>query len=168
MKRSQELLIVLSLVIAVFGAACSARVDIEAERQALRAASDEYSNAEAAKDAERLSSFYTEDAIMYPPNEPTMTGKENIHKYASNVMAIPDLVMSSRNIELQVSSAGDLGYTVNILDVKVNDPQGNPISERYRDIHFWKKESDGKWRVMIDIWNLEPPAASPAASEPNK
>jgi ketosteroid isomerase-like protein len=168
MKQSQELLIISSLVIAAVGAACSARVDVEAERQALRAASDEYSNAEAAKDAERLSSFYAEGAIMYPPNEPTMAGKENIHKYASNVMAIPDLVMSSRNIELEVSRAGDLGYTVNILDVKLNDPQGNPISEQYRDIHFWKKEPDGKWRVVIDIWNLEPPAASPSASEPNK
>jgi ketosteroid isomerase-like protein len=168
MIRSQELLIVLSLVIAAVGAACSARVDVEAERQALRNASDEYSKAEAALDAERLSSFYAEDAIMYPPNEPTMTGKENIHKYASNVMATPGLAMSSRNVEVQVSRAGDLGYTVNILDVKLTDPQGNPVSEQYRDIHFWKKEPGGKWRVVIDVWNLEPPAASPPASEPSK
>jgi uncharacterized protein (TIGR02246 family) len=162
------LLILLSLVIAAVGAACSARVDVEAERQALRNASDEYSQAEAAMDAERLSSFYTEDAMMYPPAEPTMAGRENIHKYASAVMATPGLVMSSRNVETQVSLAGDLGYTVNILDVKMNDPQGNPINEQYRDIHFWKKGPDGKWRVVIDIWNLEPPAAIPSVSEPSK
>jgi ketosteroid isomerase-like protein len=83
-------------------------------------------------------------------------------------MATPGLVMSSRNVETQVSLAGDLGYTVNILDVKMNDPQGNPINEQYRDIHFWKKGPDGKWRVVIDIWNLEPPAAIPSVSEPSK
>jgi len=50
----------------------------------------------------------------------------------------------------------------------MNDPQGNPISERVRDIHIWKKEPDGKWRVVIDIWNSELPIASPSASEPSK
>jgi hypothetical protein len=52
MKQSQELLIVMSLVIAAVGAACSARVDIEAERQALRNADAEYSKAGTAKDFE--------------------------------------------------------------------------------------------------------------------
>jgi ketosteroid isomerase-like protein len=112
--------------------------------------------------------LYAESAVIYPPNTPSITGKDNVHKFALDFAAISGLALNFQPIEVQVSRAGDLGYTVNIVDLKMNDPQGNPISERVRDVHFWEKEANGQWRVVIDIWNSEQPLASPAESEPSK
>jgi uncharacterized protein (TIGR02246 family) len=165
MKRLQKTAMGFGVLLAAMVTACGNRIDMESEREALRKSSDEYMSAEAAKDAGRLVSFYAEDAIMYPHAEPTVTGKENIRKYAANVFATPDLNMHAKNLVAQVSSSGDMAYTVNMLGVTMKDPQGNPVGEQFRNILIWKKSADGQWQIVIDLWNSEPPGADTAATK---
>ena len=60
-----------------------------------------------------------------------------------------------------VSQSGDLGYTVNLLDVAIRDSSGNTTNERFRDLHIWRKDAAGNWKVVYDIWNSERPLATP-------
>jgi hypothetical protein len=48
--------------------------DMEPEAKALVKLDDEWSNAAATKDADRVGSLYAEDAIAYPPNQPVVVG----------------------------------------------------------------------------------------------
>jgi ketosteroid isomerase-like protein len=33
--------------------------------------------------------------------------------------------------------------------------------QRLRDVHLWRKQADGSWKVVVDVWNMEPaPAAT--------
>jgi ketosteroid isomerase-like protein len=59
-----------------------------------------------------------------------------------------------------VSSAGDLGYTTGSYEVTVNDAEGNPVTSRGKVVVVWKKQPDGNWKAVLDIWNSDGPAAS--------
>jgi ketosteroid isomerase-like protein len=44
-------------------------------------------------------------------------------------------------------------------DITVDGPDGEPVSESVRDFHVWRKDADGEWKLVIDIWNspIPPP-----------
>ena len=52
-----------------------------------------------------------------------------------------------------------MGYTLNAADLSYTGPDGKPLTEHLRDFHLWRKQPDGSWKLSIDIWNAEPPAA---------
>ena len=145
--------------------ACAPKVDLEAERAALEQTQIEYSKAGAAKEIERLLTFYADDASVIPPNSPRLTGKEAISKFVSEMATTPGFAMSEQTIEAAVSSAGNLGYTLDLYELTINDPEGKPVTDRGQDLHIWKKQSDGTWKIVVDIWNSDLPLPGPPASE---
>jgi ketosteroid isomerase-like protein len=49
----------------------------------------------------------------------------------------------------EVSAAGDLGYTTGPWELRPNDPQRPTGYGHY--VSVWQKQSDGAWRVAVDI-----------------
>jgi ketosteroid isomerase-like protein len=139
--------------------ACAPTADVEAERAALREADAAYTQAVAAKDVERWSAFYTADAKLYPPNDSTVTGIDAIRAFGAEFTAMPNFSATFHPLEVDVGSGGDLGYTLNHYVITVDGPDGRPVTEQGRDFHVWRKQVDGSWKVVIDIWNSEQPAA---------
>jgi ketosteroid isomerase-like protein len=39
--------------------------------------------------------------------------------------------------------------------ITVNDSLGNPITEKNKGVTIWKKQPDGSWKNVVDIWNAE-------------
>ena len=146
------------LVLAVNG--CASQVDVEAERAALRQADAEHYKAAAAKDVERMVSMYADGASMFPPNGASITGTEGVRKFASEFTALPGFAISFSPAQVEVSEGGDMGYTLSTYEYSFTGPDGQPVSDRGRDFHVWRKQPDGSWKVVIDIWNSEQPAAS--------
>ncbi|MBI2402264.1 MAG: DUF4440 domain-containing protein [Gemmatimonadetes bacterium] len=156
----------LSLLLAVpvaAGSACAPRVDLTAERTALRRADSAYSAAAQSKDIDALVAWYTADAVMYPPNEPTVSGIDGVRQYGTNMLNTPGLTVGFTPLDVQVSATGGMGYTINTARVTMTDPKGAPVSEELRDFHVWRKEPDGSWKVAVDIWNSPTPPAPPPA-----
>jgi ketosteroid isomerase-like protein len=143
---------------------CAQRIDIEAERTAIRNADAEWSKAAAAKDADGFTAFVVENGSILIPNAPIRTGSEAIRQWASETMANPGFAVSWQATAAEVSAAGDLGYTVGTYDFTLHDPQGNPMTDRGKYVTVWKKQPDGKWKVAVDIFNsdLPPPVAATA------
>jgi hypothetical protein len=56
-------------------------VDTEADRAAIEALSAEYTAAVQAGDAAAVSALHADDAILHPPNEPSVSGREAIDAY---------------------------------------------------------------------------------------
>ena len=54
--------------------------DMDANAKALAKLDDDWSRAAVAKDVDRVVSFYAEDAIAYPPQEPAANGRPAIKK----------------------------------------------------------------------------------------
>ncbi len=147
------------LVLAASG--CAPPVDIEAERAAILEAFVGAKEAVAAKDTERFVSFFADDASRFPPDAPRVTGNDAIREFVSEWFAAPGLAFSFPEPgSAEVSSAGDLGYTTGSYEVTVNDAEGNPVTSRGKVVVIWKKQSDGTWKAVLDIWNSDGPAAS--------
>ncbi len=146
------------LVLAVSG--CAPQVDIEAEEAAIRSADADCLKAWAAKDVDRVLSCYSDDASVFPSNAPIATGKEAIRALWSQVFETPGFALSWDISKLEVSRAGDLAYAYGTYEQTVNDPEGNPITERGKWVGVYKKQADGQWKMVADIGNSDGPAAS--------
>ena len=44
--------------------------------------------------------------------------------------------------------------------VTTTDPQGNPVTDRGKYVVVWKKQPDGSWKAISDIFNSDLPAPS--------
>ena len=72
----------------------------------------------------------------------------------------PGFVTSLKTTNVGISSAGDLAYSAGTSEDTINDSEGNPVTERGKWVVVLKKQPDGTWKVVIDIWNSDGPAAS--------
>ena len=145
------------LVLAANG--CAPQVDIDAERAAVLEAFIEAKQAVAAKDMESFVSIFADGASRFPPNAPRVTGNDAIREFVSEWFAAPGLAFSFPEPgSAEVSSAGDLGYTTGSYEVTVNDAKGNPVTSRGKVVVVWKKQPDGSWKAVLDIWNSDGPA----------
>jgi uncharacterized protein (TIGR02246 family) len=144
------------LVFALSGCAPPA-VDTAAEEAAIRDMSIEWMNAANAKDVERMLGSYTDDTSLYPPNLAIVTGKEAIRTYYSQVLESPGFVASLEITNVGISSAGDLAYSTGTSETTVNDAQGNPVTVREKWVAILKKQPDGTWKSVLDIWNSNEP-----------
>jgi uncharacterized protein (TIGR02246 family) len=153
----KELFLVLATVLVLALGGCGPQVDVEAEEAAIRVAEDEALEIAQAKDAERWASVYADDARVFPPNALLVTGKEAIRNLFAELFASPGFEIDWEVTRVEVSRAGDLGYVVGTHEVTVNDAEGNPVTDRGKWIAIWKKQADGTWKCIEDIWNSDLP-----------
>ncbi len=138
-------------------------VDVSAERDALREADTRYSETLSRKDTDAFSGFYAPDGAMYPPEGSVVKGPDSIRSFVGPFFKDPAFASKFTPLTVEVSQGGDMGYTFNLLELTATRPNGEPGTERLRDFHLWRKQADGSWKIMVDIWNAEPPPT--AASE---
>ena len=147
-------------VLAVSGCSSQTPQDLEAEKAALRAAADAYHEAASAKDVQSVVSYYADDAMMVPPNADRVEGIEGVRNYRFGFIETPGVELRFELVRVEVSTSGDLGWTLALADVTFDRPDGQPGSDRVRDFHVWKKQEDGSWKVVVDMWNSEAPATN--------
>jgi ketosteroid isomerase-like protein len=109
-----------------------------------------------AMDVPGLVALYAPDAVMYPSGQPNVVGIDAVREFAKSFAAIPGIKMSAELQTVVVSQSGDLGYVVNWVQMTALDAHGKPTGERLRDIHLWRRGSDGRWKVVVDFWNPLP------------
>ena len=111
-------------------------VDLEAERTALREADSRYTQLGTAKDAEGLSGLYAVDATIYPPDGATVSGLDGVREFVAEFSSVPGMTLSFRPLVIEVSRDGDMGYTINAVEITTPDEAGNPVTELIRDFHL--------------------------------
>ena len=156
----KKFLLIVATLLVLAASGCAPQVDVAAEEAAIRAAEDEALKIAQAKDAERWASVYADDARVFPPNALLVTGKEAIRKLFAELFTSPGFEIDWEVTRVEVSRAGDLGYVVGTHKVTVNDAEGNPVTDRGKWIAIWKKQADGTWKCIEDIWNSDGPAAA--------
>ena len=57
---------------------CAQTAELSAEEAAIRSADEQWQEAAKAKDLDHFLSFYAEDAMVFPPNAPLVSGKDAI------------------------------------------------------------------------------------------
>jgi uncharacterized protein (TIGR02246 family) len=133
--------------------------DTKAIEQNLRDLDDQWSATAGAKDLEKTVAFYSEDAMVLPPNASAATSKEAIRRVWQDLLASPGLVISWKTTKVEVAKSGDLACLSGTYDLTMNDASGKPINDHGKYVEVWEKQADGKWKCGTDIWNSDLPAA---------
>jgi ketosteroid isomerase-like protein len=136
-----------------------------ATRAALLETDTEWAAAAGTTDVERIVSFWTDDAVIYPPREAPVAGKTAIRKYVGESLKIPGFAIRWKPIEAVVSAAGDLGYTTGTNSFTFPDAQGRLTTSNGRYLTVWRRKNGGRWRCVVDFWNEAPPPPGAAGQK---
>jgi uncharacterized protein (TIGR02246 family) len=126
-----------------------------ADEEAIRKGDAEWSQAAEAKNLERTVSFYAEDGSVLPFGAPIATGKEQVRQVWSHLMSLPGFSLTFAPTKVQVAKAGDVAYEVGTFALKLNDEQGNATTTPGKYVVVWKKQADGGWKAVADIFNTD-------------
>lgn len=108
------------------------------------------------EDAESIASYFTEDAVLMPPNQPADTGRAAVAAYYQSLFDAYDPELSSRYVDVAVSDS--LAYGRGIATVTVTPEEGgDPVTSTSKYLNILEKQPDGTWKTTHDIWNANTP-----------
>jgi len=147
---------------AFVGTAAAGDTKIE---QALRDLDAQWSKDAGAKDVDKTVSYYAEGAVVMPPNASSATTKETIRSAWKELLTSPGAAISWKATKVEVAKSGDLAYVSGTYEETMTDASCKPVNDRGKYVEIFKKQTDGTWKVVADIWNSDLPASAPAPSE---
>ena len=132
-------------------------VDARMEEAAIRKADADWLTAAQTKKADAWLAFYTEDAIVLPPNAKMAMGREAARKSVSDLLALPGMTIKWAPTKVSVAQAGDSAFLVGAYSLDYKDAAGKPQSDHGKLLEVWKKQPDGSWLCAADTWNSDVP-----------
>ena len=124
----------------------------------------EWSEAAQTRDVARIVSYWSDDATLLPPGgSPPIVGKAAIREFVAKSFENPSFRISWKTNDVVVSPGGDFAYGIGTNRVSVTAPDGTPITVDGKAVTIWRREPDGSWKCVVDIWNDAPPAAASSA-----
>jgi len=129
--------------------------DNQPVEQLLRDLDAKWAKAAAAKDVEQTIAFYSDDAIVFPPNATSAATKEAIRNGWKEMLGSPGFIISWKPIKVQVGRAGEMAWVSGTYELTMNDASGKPINDRGKYLEVWEKQTDGNWKCAADMWNSD-------------
>jgi ketosteroid isomerase-like protein len=167
----QRFALLFCLVLFLFTTACQQQQAPDtraADEAAIRQTDVDWAKAAASKNVDVTVAFYSDDATVAPPNSPAVTDKKAIHDLWAALLG-PDLVsITWAPTKIEVARSGDLAYLNGWYKMSAKDAKGNAVEEKGKMVEVWKKQSDGKWKCVSDIFNSDMPAPPPPSSDTKK
>jgi ketosteroid isomerase-like protein len=130
------------------------------EEKVLRDMDTEWSKAASALDLDRTVSYYAEDASLLQPNAPIATGKEALRREWAKLL--DGFSGGWQPTKIDVSRGNDMAYIIGTYDVTWTHPGSKTLHDRGKYVEVCKKQSDGKWKVVVDIFNSDLPLSNVA------
>ena len=98
--------------------------------------------------------FYTEDAVLLPPNGEALRGRDAIQDFLASFPPFKDLSFE----QVDVDGSGDLAYVYGRYSLNLVDSDGAIMgSDRGKFIELWTRLEDGSWKIHHDIFNSDLP-----------
>ena len=128
-------------------------------QQAVQVPNREWMEAVKRGDPASLAALYTEDATLLPPNSEAIRGRQGIEAFfkAGMQMGISEATLETVDVEY----LGDVAYEVGAYTMKIEPEGGQAETDRGNYVVVWKRESDGPWKLAVDMWNTNTPLPAP-------
>ncbi|HEX4283573.1 MAG TPA: SgcJ/EcaC family oxidoreductase [Terracidiphilus sp.] len=118
----------------------------------------------AAKDADKVLSFYADDAVMVAGAGDALRGKDALHAALKQMMADPALALTFHADRIDVGKSGDLGYSEGAYQMSVTDPVTHKVVQDHGNyLTTFRKQADGSWKATEDFAASAVPPATPPA-----
>ena len=133
-----------------------------ADEAALKKLDDEWSKVAGSRNVDKMISYYSDDAVVMMPNIPTLTGKESIRAFWNSMLDSPSFSGGWNATKIEVARSGDLAYITGNYEFKENDGGDRPMMDKGKYFAAWKKQSDGTWKCVADVFSSDLPVPVPA------
>jgi ketosteroid isomerase-like protein len=158
MKRRNVFSIVgtcLAVVLAAGGANCATDEALVRELNELGARLD---RAMVDGDFEGVLSFYADDAVLMPNGEATLVGRAAIRtRMEANRAAGIEFESFTGRVE-EAWECGGLVYARATYALAASAPGvERPVADKGKSFSVWRRSTDGRLSVVLDIWNTDVP-----------
>ncbi len=94
--------------------------------------------------------LFADDAIMMPPGAGIVKGIKDI----TEVVMDTTYVFKIKDKEIvSIDISGSIAYTVNTYFYTYHLKGSEPVWHKTKNVHIWKKDINGNWKLNVDIWN---------------
>lgn len=156
MKRTQWVLAI-GVAVMISGCAPPAASDTRAaDEQAIRKLDAEWSATAGKKDVDGAVAYYADDAILLPPNAPAAKDKAAIKNMWRGLLSAASAISWTPE-RVEVAQSGDLAYLTGSYAMTIAGPDGKPLQDKGKMVEVWKKQADGKWKAVADMFSSDLP-----------
>jgi ketosteroid isomerase-like protein len=116
-------------------------------REDIALANKQFSAFVAARDFNGLATCYTDDAQLFPPGSPVVSGRAAIGPFwasAATALGLKAVTLSTHELEVHGDTANEVGDAVLVT------AKGDA---RVKYMVTWKRQTDGVWKMHRDMWN---------------
>lgn len=143
-------------LLAVLGGCHPAGNDPGETRRAITAATAQYVEASRGGDAHALAGLYEEHALLLPPDDEVVEGRDAIEAYWRRGLEDGLEVHAMR-----VEASGPVAYSIGRWSLPAT---ADEAADSGKLVLCWKRV-DGAWKLTADIWNGSAPADSSDVEE---
>ncbi|HZP22290.1 MAG TPA: DUF4440 domain-containing protein [Terriglobales bacterium] len=158
MRTAQTFTLVTAAIAITVGA--SAQTGNQKAAAEIRKADRAWMAAYASKDADKAAAFVAPDGAIFAPNAPAAQGDAAFRNMAAEMFKLPDVKLSWTPTLVEAAKSGDLGFSSGTYEFSFKDPSGKTIDDKGKYVTVWKKQADGSWKVVRDIFNSDLPSQS--------
>jgi len=127
-------------------------VDVAAEQAKIRDIESAWVQEAAAKDVEKATGHYTDDAVLMISGSPAAKGKEAVHAAWNALLEDPNVKLTFSADRVDLSASGDMATTKGSYTLTVTNPKTKkPIEDKGSYLTVYKKQADGSWKVIEDV-----------------
>jgi uncharacterized protein (TIGR02246 family) len=129
----------------------------EADRTAIRQADENYVKLTNANDSKGVAALYAEDAMVLPPNKAAVQGRAAIQAWCEGHPPVSNFQLQV----LEIEGRADLAYSRETFSLTVSPTGAAPVENRGKILAIWRKQADGSWKILRDIFNSDLPLPAP-------
>ena len=122
----------------------------EEDITAVMIATEQYGASIIEGDFEKMKTLMDGKMTLMPPNSPSAEGIEA----SVQVMQNGPSIQGSINPD-HIEGAGNLAYVRGTFDITLLINDSTEISDQGKYIEVWKKQTDGSWKIVVDIYNSD-------------
>ena len=107
---------------------------------------------------------YSDDAMVLPPNAPAVTGHGAIEAMFKTFPPITAFELRTEEVE----GTADLAYVRGRYTMTMSPPGAPAIADSWKYLEIWRKQCDGSWKSVRDMFSsdIPLPAPPPAPTKP--
>lgn len=127
----------------------------EADKTAIRAGTDSFvANARTRHDSANAA-LYAENATFMPPNGGIVEGRAAIRAWFEHFPPMTEFSLTP----VEIDGRGDFAYERGTYGLTIAAATGKPaVSDHGKYLVVKRRQADGKWLVVADIFNSDVPA----------
>jgi uncharacterized protein (TIGR02246 family) len=140
----------------------------DADVQAIKDLETSWNQDYAGKSADKITSYYADDAVLMVPGMDAAVGKDAIHKMGVQMFADPALSLKFQASKVDAAKSGDLAYSQGSYTMTITDPiTKQVVNDHGSYVTVYHKQADGTWKAVSDIAtsSVPPPAPAPASKK---